>query len=275
MRTSPVFNLKCILKLFCETLSKWKWNKLFPLLLAVLSMSSCYNAKNINYLQGKYSDLSLPLQKAKYTVQPNDLLSIKIQSRDPDQAAYFNTTSTENRTSQANPASLFLTGYTVDSEGMINLAIVGKLKVSGLTIEEITNLIQFEVDEYLLNSIVSVKLTNFTVSVLGDVRNPGTNYIYNAQVNIFQALSAAGDLNLSAKRKTVKLIRQKGDESIVTTLDLTDPTIIESPYYFLQPNDVIYVDTARPKVSQSNLGVFALVLSAISTTVLVLNFTTN
>ena len=240
-----------------------------------LLLSSCYTSRKLDYLQTKRQTFVSPLQQSIYTVQPNDILSIKVQSRDPEQASFFNLNSTENRNLQANPASLFLTGYTVDQDGMINLAIVGELKVSDLTVDEIRDLVQVEIDKYLLNATVSVVLTSFKISVLGDVKNPGTNYIYNNQATIFEGLSAAGDLNLTAKRKKVKLIRQMGDETIVTNLDLTKPSIIQSPYYFLHPNDVIYVETSKPNIGQSNLGVWALILSIISTTALVWNVTSN
>ena len=245
------------------------------LLLLLISMSSCYTSKNLNYLQNNVAKQVIRVQPTIYLVQPNDVLSIKVQSRDPDQSAFFNITTVENRNLQANPASLFLNGYTVNTEGLINLAIVGELKVSDLSVEEIRTLVQAEIDKFLLNSIVSVKLTSFKVSVLGDVKNPGTNYVYNTQSTIFEALSAAGDLNLSAKRETVKLIRQVGQNSTVVELDLTDPFIINSPYYFLHPNDVIYVETSKPNLVRNNLGIFTLVLSAISTGLLVLNFTAN
>lgn len=248
--------------------------KILPILLMLL-VSSCYTTKGVNYLQNMGDETTIRLRMTEYAVQPNDVLSIQVQSRDPEQAVFFNTTTQENRNLQANPASFFLTGYTVNSEGIINLAIVGALKVSDLTVEEIKDLVQEEIDKYLLNAIVSVKLTSFKISVLGDVKNPGTNYIYNAQATIFEALSAAGDMNLSAKRKDVKLIRQEGDASRVVNLDLTGPDIINSPYYFLHPNDVIYVETSKPNLANNNLGILTLVLSAISTTVLILNFTSN
>jgi len=253
-----------------------KMNMLFLLLLLFL-LSSCYTSKKLDYLQSERSHLNIPLQTTEYLVQENDILDIKVQSRDPEQSDFFNITTIENRSNQANPASMFLTGYPVNIDGMINLAIVGELKVSGLTVEEIRNLVQSEIDKYLLNATVSVKITSFKISVLGDVKNPGTNYVYNTQSTIFEALSAAGDLNLTAKRKNVKLIRQIGDNSIVVKLDLTSPSIIRSPYYFLHPNDVIYVETSKQNIAnknvQNNLGIFALILSAISTTVLVLSFT--
>ncbi|MEO1013401.1 MAG: polysaccharide biosynthesis/export family protein [Bacteroidota bacterium] len=216
--------------------------------------------------------MAIPIRPTKYLVQPNDILSIKVQSRDPEQSDFFNITTVENRNIQANPASLFLTGYTVNKEGMINLAIVGELKVSDLSVEEIRDLVQTEIDKYLLNATVSVDLTSFKVSVLGDVQNPGTNYVYNRQSTIFEALSAAGDLNFTAKRKKVKLIRQVGDVVKVVNLDLRDPGIIGSPYYFLHPNDVLYVDTSKPRVIQDNIRVFQVILSAITTSLLLLRF---
>jgi polysaccharide export outer membrane protein len=254
-----------------------KFSQLYVSLLLLFLLSSCYTSKDIDYLQSESSLLKIPLQKSEYLVQENDILDIKVQSRDPEQTNFFNITSIDNRSNQANPASMFLTGYPVSSDGMINLAIVGELKVSGLTVNEIRSFVQMEIDKHLVNATVSVKITSFKISVLGDVKNPGTNYVFNTQSTILEALSAAGDLNITAKRKNVKLIRQIGENSIVVNLDLTDPEIIRSPYYFLHPNDVLYIDTSKQNLAskniQNNLGIFSLILSAISTTVLVLSFT--
>ena len=249
------------------------------LLIMMLLFASCYTSKNIDYLQSKAHSSRISIQQSTYLVQPNDVLNIKVQSRDPEQSALFNLNTVDNTRIQADPASLFLAGYTVNKNGMINLANIGELKVSDLSVEEITNKVQTEIDKYLLNAMVSVKLTSFKISVLGDVRNPGTNYVYNTQSTIFEALSAAGDLNLSAKRENVRIIRQIGDKHVVAKLDLTHPSIIRSPYYFLHPNDVIYVETSKQNLAnnniRNNLGIFSLILSAISTTILVLSFTSN
>ncbi len=268
MRSSTLSNFVC----FCVKNRNSILSKLLLLLVAV-SLTSCYSSKQLDYLQSKQNSFITPLNKKdQYTIQPSDVLSIRVQSRDPEQTSFFNISSLNNNLNQANAASFYLNGYTVDPEGMINLAIIGELKVNDLTVEEIRDLVQTEIDKYLLNAIVTVQLTSFKVSVLGDVKNPGTNYIYNSQATIFEGLAAAGDLNVTAKRKNVKLIRQIGDASVVVNLDLTKPSIIKSPYYFLHPNDVIYVETSKPNIGQSNLGVLTLFLSAVTTTVLVLNF---
>lgn len=249
------------------------------ILLMMLSLASCYTSKNIDYLQSDEHLSRISVKQSTYLVQPNDILNIKVQSRDPEQSALFNLNTVENTRIQADPASLFLAGYTVNKNGMIDLANIGELKVSDLSVEEIRDKVQVEIDKYLLNAMVSVKLTSFKISVLGDVKNPGTNYVYNGQSTIFEALSAAGDLNLSAKRKNVKLIRQQGDQSIVVNLDLTRNSVIGSPYYFLHPNDVIYVETSKQNLTnnniKNNLGIFSLILSAVTTTILVLSFTSN
>lgn len=246
-------------------------NKLFTLLF-FLSLTGCYSLKKVNYLQSDQDFLEVTTQPITYNVQPNDILNITVKSRDPDQTSYFNTSSSDSRSIQANPASLFLSGYSVNQDGQINLPIVGIMKVSGMSIEQIQELIQSEIDKYLLGAIVLVKLTSFKISVLGDVQNPGTNYVYNDQATIFEALSAAGDANLSASRKTVKLIRKVDNKSQVIKLDLTDPKIMGSPYYFLLPNDVIYVETSKENIIRNNLVLITVLLAAISTSLLIVNF---
>ncbi len=244
----------------------------FYTLLGLLCITGCYSTKKVNYLQSSEDELRIPVNPITYQVGPNDILNIRVQSRDPDQSAYFNISTIEDRNIQANPASLFLNGYSVNEEGNINLPIVGEVNVGGLSVEEIRVLIQGEIDKYLLEAIVLVKLTSFKISVLGDVKNPGTNYVYNTQATIFEALSAAGDANLSGNRENIRLIRQVDGKSHIVKLDLTDPKIIASPYYFLWPNDVIYVETSKPHVARNNIVLVTLVLTVISTSLLILSF---
>ncbi|MCG8306073.1 MAG: polysaccharide export protein [Cytophagales bacterium] len=243
--------------------------------LFIISLSSCYSVKKVTYLQSEENVLALPNNPITYLVQPNDILNIRVQSLDPEQSAFFNISSTENRNIQANEASLFLSGYSVNQDGIINLPIVGEIKVSGLTVEQIRELIQDEINKYLLDAIVLVKLTSYKISVLGDVARPGTNFVYNTQATIFEALSAAGDANISANRRNVRLIRQIEGKSYVIKMDLTDPKIIESPYYFLLPNDVIYVETSKENLFRNNLVLITVTFTAISTGLLILNFIQN
>ena len=250
----------------------WRYG---PVLALAFLLSSCFSSKKVNYiLSDEFSNnnvTSIPNNRVNYEVQPNDILSIRVQSLDPTQSAFFNIAS-EGNTFQANQASLFLSSYSVDEKGTINLPIVGELKVSNLTVDQVQRLIQKEISKYLIDAIVLVKLVSFKITILGDVRSAGTYYIYNNQATIFEALGLAGDLNVTANRKNVKLIRQIEHSSYVILLDLTDPKIIESPYYFMLPNDVIYVEIARAQTVRTNLPLLGTLFAAISTTILLLNF---
>ena len=250
-------------------------NRLATLLIFLIFASSCYTIKKVTYLQSEENVLALPNNPIEYRVQPNDILNIRVQSLDPEQSAFFNISATENRTFNANEASLFLSGYSVNQDGLISLPIVGELKVSGMTVEEIQELIQDEINKYLLDAIVLVKLTSYKIIVLGDVKNPGTQYIYNTQATVFEALSLAGDANLSGNIRRVKLIRQIDGKSYIIKLDLTDPKIIESPYYFLLPNDAIYVETSRENIFRNNLALLTVTFAAISASLAILAFIQN
>ncbi len=250
-------------------------NKYIFYILFIFLFTSCYTVKKVTYLQSDENVLVIQNNPVEYLVQPNDILSITVQSLDPEQSAFFNISSGDNRSIQANEASLFLSGYSINQNGTINLPIIGEVKVSGLTVEQIRELIQGEINKYLLDAIVLVKLTSYKISVLGDVRNPGTKYIYNNQATIFEALSLAGDANLSANIKSVKLIRQIDGKSYVIKLDLTNPKILESSEYFLLPNDAIYVETSKENIFRNNLVLLTIVFTAVSTSLLILSFITT
>ena len=250
------------------------WDKLV-ILAGFILVSSCYSSKTLDYLQSDQYRYTQPVRMLPYKVQPHDVLDIRVQSMDEEQVNFFNMKNVDNWRQAVDPATTFLTGYPINEEGMINIAMIGEVKVDGLTVEEIRNLIQNKFDELLVNATVSVKLTSFKISVLGDVRNPGTRYVYNNQFTIFEALSSAGDLNISGKRHNVKVIRQEGDRTTVANLDLKSPSIIRSPYYFMNPNDVVYVETSKQNIVRNNLSVFSIILSTVATSLLVFDFVNN
>lgn len=248
-------------------------NKIYFIVLVLLS-TSCYTVRKVNYLQSEENVLSLPNNPVNYLVQPNDILNIRVQSLDPDQSAFFNIDPGGGGGGgfMFNETALFMSGYSVSPEGMISLPIIGETKVNGLTVEQIRELVQNEINKYLVDAIVLVKLSSYRITVLGEVRNPGTVYIYNTQATIFEALSRAGDANLGANRKNIRLIRQIDGKSYIIKLDLTDPKFIESPYYFLLPNDAIYVETSREALFRDNLVLLTTSFAAISAGLLILNF---
>lgn len=214
----------------------------------------------------------VPTVHKQYKLQPNDVLSIKVLSLQPEMSELFNITNPTNAFGVADRGSMYLSGYSVDEEGNIELPTLGKLKVSGLTSSETQELIQRTLNKYITNSTVVVKLISFKVSVLGEVRNPGHYFIYNEQANLFEGLSLAGDLTQGANRQNIKLVRQTPGGSEVILLDLTAADVVQSPYYYLMPNDVIYVEPRETQLRRDNLIVLNAIFGAVSTAALLLNF---
>ena len=241
----------------------------------VVVLSSCYSNKRIVYLQ----DDNLSHEKVsiidntptQYLIQPNDVLSIKVQSMESEVSNIFNI-SQATTSFGTDPGNLYLGGYSVSDSGFVTIPIIGKLQVKDMTLEQVQNLVQSQVNKYLNNSTVILKLISFKITVLGEVNRPGYHYVYNDQLTILEALGLAGDMTRFGNRKEVKLIRQSSKGTEMILLDLTSQHVIESPYYFLQPNDVIYVEPFKEQVRRVNLDLLSLLFSAITTTVLVLNY---
>ncbi|MFD2245446.1 polysaccharide biosynthesis/export family protein [Pontibacter ruber] len=235
--------------------------------------------RELVYLQNRNFKDQVPTQITNtyksYTLQPNDVLSVKVQSVQPEMSNIFNIIDPANAFGISDPGSMYLSGYSVDQEGNITLPTVGKLKVAGMTTAQTQDLIQRNLDKYVSNATVIVKLISFRISVLGEVRNPGHFFVYNERANLLEGLSLAGDLTTGGSRQNVKLIRQKPEGSEVVLLDLTDPKIVQSPYYYLMPGDVLYVEPSKKQVRRDNLvglSVATVALTAISTAVLLLNY---
>ena len=261
--------------------NKTKENMIFSrglLLLFVLLASACVSTQQLTYFPNEEFTTEAPTYIAgkpkQYHLQPNDVLSVRIKTLDEETAAYFNIES-GGGFQQFNPAGLYVNGYSLDSEGNINLPEVGAVKLSGLTLEQAQQVIEKEISQFVNNATVLVRIVSFKVTVLGEVNNPGYYYVYNEQVTLLEALGLAGDLTELGNRENITLIRQtnRGKEAIL--LNLKDSEMLSSAYYYLQPNDVVYVQPLRAKVVRNNLSlltVAGVVFGAISATVLLLNY---
>jgi polysaccharide biosynthesis/export protein len=249
----------------------------------VLLCSSCYHNSRLVYLQGsQFSEKTTSIKNERqiYRVQPNDVLSVKVKSSTESEgtggiSSLFNISQSTGSAFLANPGTLYLEGYSITNDGKITLPIVGTLEVKGLTLEEVQNLVQKNINIYLNNATVLVKLLSFKIVVLGEVRSPGYYYAFNNQVTVLEALGLAGDLTLTGNRKNVKLIRQTPGGNEVVLLDLTDPDLLKSNYFYLMPSDVLYVEPLKARTSRSNLDVVTVAFSAITTAVLVLTYVNN
>lgn len=237
--------------------------KILSLLLGFLIITSCSSKKDLLY----FSDINLNAQDktvfSEGKIQVNDILNIVISSSSPDLASMYNINQ---------PTSSTFNGYLVTSEGTITLPILGKIKVQELTLLELENLLVKKLIEgnHLANPIVTVRLTNAKFTILGEVNNPGT-YTFNEQnISILQALGYAGDLTIHGKRQDVLIIREENNKKIYMSIDLTSKKWFDSPFYYIKPNDVIYVNPNGAKVKSAGYigsitGLLGLISIAFST----------
>lgn len=241
-------------------------------------LSSCYARQELIYLQDETFSSEYPTQiknrRPTYKLQANDVLHIDIQNPDMETAQYFNYGEQEMR-GFGNQSNLFVTGYSVDESGYVTIPLVGKVRVVDLTIDEAKQLLQQEVDKFLRNTTVDVKLISFKISVMGEVNNPGYYYVYNGQANVLEGLSLAGDLTPFGNRENIKLIRQNESGAEVILLNLTDSEVMKSKYYYLLPNDVIYVEPSERQIKRANLEPIGVVFSAVTALALIVNAVVN
>lgn len=236
-------------------------NKSLLMLMAVVLFASCASHKNVAYFQNSQeTDLSKSQYLYDARIMPKDQLSITVSTIDDKAATPFNLTVPTTFTSNTRSAysQAMLQTYLVDNEGNINYPILGLLHVGGLTKSECEKMIQDKIKPYMSaaeNPIVTVRMTGYQISVIGEVARPGTFTVSREKISVLEALAQAGDLTIYGQRKNVQLIREDstGQKSI-HVFDLTDADIINSPYFYLQQNDVIYVTPNKVKAQNSSVG---------------------
>ena len=233
--------------------------KVLGILSALLLMSSCATVKDIAYFQNKLVDQPEKIDKhAGIVIQPKDQLSIVVSSRNPELVAMFNLGMVQYQqgseiTSSAGGQRLL--GYVVDNDGHIDFPVLGVLEVAGLTRWELSELIKNQLIEkqYLTDAVVTVEFMNFKVSVLGEVAAPGTYAIQGDKVTVLQALSMAKDLTIYGERNNVSIIRERDGERVIYEIDLCNVDLFKSPAYYLQQNDIVYVQPNKYKGRQSTV----------------------
>ncbi len=235
--------------------------KLFLQVVVVALISSCGSYhKRVPYLQNsnQYEPSAERSEHSIYDacIKPKDLITITVSTSDRTVGMPFNlTVPSAINTSSYITSQPTLQKYIVDNYGYINFPIVGELYVGGLTKGEVEDLIVEKLKRYLKETpVVSVRMTNYNISVLGEVSNPGIFTIESENVTILEALAMAGDMTIYGQRQNIKLVREDvmGERKIVE-LDITSPDIIYSPYYYLQQNDVLYVTPNRAKAKTAGI----------------------
>ncbi|CAD0008542.1 sugar transporter [Flavobacterium salmonis] len=226
----------------------------FYLLLISTFFTSCIPVKDLVYLQdkgtvGNETTVSSIVLKP-YRLQVNDILNIDIKAIDPKLVAIFKSTEVENSMGKSE-SQLYFNGFTVDDHGNIRMPILGEINVIGYTLEEVRVKIEKKLlEEYFkteANIFLTVKLAGFRYTINGEVGITGTKTLFQERVNIMEAIANAGDITTVGNRKAVTVIRQTPTGVQINDIDLTDENVMKSPYYYLQPNDYVYVKPLKQK----------------------------
>ncbi|MEP2278762.1 polysaccharide biosynthesis/export family protein [Maribacter sp.] len=253
----PLFNSKRIL--------------VFLLLPLIFSCSRRNLGYFSNYGDEKLLTEDITLKPKQPQIQSGDLLQITISDANPAAAAPFNRISSNNASSNESSTSS-QEGYLVDENGIIDFPILGRIKIGGQTKAEaklsLTNLLT----NYLGNPMVTIRYLNYRITVLGEVNNPSTFLVPSERINLIEALGLAGDLTIYGKRENIKIINEANGVRTIAQLDLNDKAILDSPYFYLQPNDIVYVEPVTARKDQSSLtrSNITLILGVITAASLVL-----
>jgi polysaccharide biosynthesis/export protein len=253
---------------------KFILNLLF-LLLVVASISSCGSTRQLQYMQGtfdtsKLSKYDLPVP----VIQKGDLLSIVVYSDNPAATAIYNqsvsgaaTTATSGSVGMMAPTS---PGYLVDEAGDIQFQGIGKLHVEGLNKKQLTDLLNSKLTTFLQNPYYNIRFLNYKITVIGDVAHPAVYTIPSEKVNILEAIGLAGDLNITARRDNVRVIREQNGKRTFGIIDLRQSDIFNNSFYQLQQNDIIYIDLTKNKAAANdavvvrNIGLATSIISTIA-----------
>ena len=220
------------------------------LILLVLLLSSCATKKEVVYFQNT-GDFETLVDKNSFTpkFKIDDLVSIYVSTLDSEASAPFNLF----RGGSEGGVSPEQVDYLIDRDGQIDLPVIGKVKIAGLSGEEVRVLLRDKLSDYLKDPIINIRLRNFTISVLGEVRRPGTYPVEGERITIMEALGFAGDLTIKGKRENVMVIRDFDGTKVYTRIDLTKKEALSSPVYYLTQNDIVYIEPNKSAITASAL----------------------
>ncbi|MCA6379539.1 MAG: polysaccharide biosynthesis/export family protein [Cytophagales bacterium] len=253
------------------------------LVVSVLVFGSCVTNKKYQMMQkNDVNKQNMPsdsvfrkysIEPFDYKIQTNDILSVRFESLTPKEYDFLSKGADPNA---ANPfvGGALLLGDLVDENGEMPFPVVGKVKVIGMTVYEIQDYLQKIANQYLESPIVKVRLLNYRITFLGEVNREGSITLNNNRVTMLEAIGLAGGLTDLADKTSIKLIRQKGNDTEVVYLNVLDENFIQSPYYYVYQNDILIVPALRQRPFRKYFGQnISLIISSISLLLIVLNYT--
>lgn len=232
------------------------------LIICFLTLSSCAQKRNLVYFSTLADqEIELKLQDKSVVIQKNDLLSININSLNPESNSLFAVTRQSSGMTSVEP-----TGYRVDQDGGVTLPVIGSFKVEGMTIPQSQDALITELAKYVKEPIVEVQLLNFKVTVIGEVNRPSSFTIPGDHINLLEALGLAGDMTVYGKRENVLIIREENGKRIMKRIDLNNQNILNEPFFNLKQNDIVYVEPDKSKAIEysPNTRIMPVVIASIS-----------
>ena len=250
-RAFPLLLLKSFMKKIFVRLS-------ILLVLLVVSAASCSTYKKINYIQDAQLDTALTMiANQGILIQPMDMISIVVSSRDPELARIYNLPVVTYQAGSESSVSNFnqrLIGYSVDNDGNIQFPELGTIHVAGLNRWQLAELIREKLSSLVKDAVVTVQFMNFKISVTGEVTSPGVFDISGDKITIFETISLARNLTIYGRRDGVYVIREQNGSRTIYQVDLRTVDMFNSPAYYLQQNDVVYVEPNKVRAGQSTIN---------------------
>lgn len=244
-----------------------KTYSLASLLLVLVLFTGCASKSDFVYLNGKTEAVKNAAYEMK--LQADDVVMIAVTSINPEITTPYNLQTGGSETSGGTQIN-----YLISKEGTIDFPVLGTVAIGGLTRIEAQNKIQLLLKEHIADAKVIIRVMNFKVTVLGEVNKPGAIQVPSERITILEAIGNAGDLSIFGLRKNVLLIRERDGQTLTYRLDLTDPNLVASPYYYLAQNDVVYVEPSKTKINSSVVGPnITLGISAISLLITIIALT--
>lgn len=238
---------------------------------------SCTNTRKLSYFNDVKDKTFYGISKNEHIIiAPNDILSVTISSLNPEASALFNPDKdVRSGNTTITGTNMERGGYLVDPEGYIQLPILGKIKAAGLTKDQLKNAITKSLlDQKLLKDpLVEIRYLNYEVTVLGEVGKPTVITVPSEKISMLKAIGIAGDLTIYGKRDNVLLIREENGNRVTQHVDLTSPDFLSSPFYYLEPNDIVYVQPNKARATQATMWpqLVPVLLTALSVAVIVLD----
>lgn len=240
--------------------------KVLILFFASLFLFSCASRNKVAYFTNAKNNKVEPLKSYVSKLQPDDLLSIIVNSKSDELLSEFNRGLISYQPiSGVTVSQTSIQTYLIDKDGYIVFPTLGKVKLGGLTREEAVEHLTNKIKPYITDATINLRILNFKVTVEGEVTRPGTYTVNSERVTLLQALSLAGDLTIYGKRKNILIIREQDGQRLYKVVDITSTDFMDSEYYYLNQNDIVYVEPNKTRINSSAVGPnVTTIISAIS-----------